>query len=104
MANLPGWAVLGLREPAGTGSGGQGTVFAGELDVGPRSLCGGGGSGGERGYRSKTGLALEMLEQAVELGHLRAGWVAQTTPSACRRPFCNLLHLVLQRLIAKYGV
>ena len=29
-----------------------------------------------RGYRSKTGLALEMLEQAVELGHLRAGWVA----------------------------
>ena len=27
-------------------------------------------------YRSKTELALEMLEQAVALGHLRAGWVA----------------------------
>ena len=31
----------------------------------------------ERGdYRSKTELALEMLEQALELGHLKAGWVA----------------------------
>ena len=28
------------------------------------------------GYRSKTELALEMLERAVEVGHLRAGWVA----------------------------
>ena len=31
----------------------------------------------ERGsYRSKTELALEMLERARELGHLRAKWVA----------------------------
>ncbi len=31
----------------------------------------------ERGdHRSKTELALEMLEQALELGHLKAGWVA----------------------------
>ena len=29
-----------------------------------------------RGYRSKTGLALEMVEQALELGRLQAGWVA----------------------------
>ena len=29
-----------------------------------------------RSYRSKTELALEMLERAVELGHLGAGWVA----------------------------
>ena len=27
-------------------------------------------------YRSKTQLALDMLEQALELGHLKAGWVA----------------------------
>ena len=27
-------------------------------------------------YRSKTELALELLERALELGHLRAGWVA----------------------------
>ena len=29
-----------------------------------------------RSYRPKTGLALEMLEQALERGHLKAGWVA----------------------------
>ena len=29
-----------------------------------------------RSYRSKTELALEMLERALNLGHLRAGWVA----------------------------
>ena len=29
-----------------------------------------------RSYRSKTELALELLERAVDLGHLRAGWVA----------------------------
>ena len=29
-----------------------------------------------RGYRSKTELALEMLAQAMELGHLKAEWVA----------------------------
>ncbi len=29
-----------------------------------------------RSYRSKTQLALDMLERALELGHLRAGWVA----------------------------
>ncbi len=39
--------------------------------------CAAAGIPGERrSYRSKTGLALEMLERAVELGHLRAGWVA----------------------------
>ena len=29
-----------------------------------------------RSYRSKTGLALKMVERALERGHLRAGWVA----------------------------
>ena len=29
-----------------------------------------------RSYRSKTELALEMLERALERGHLKAGWVA----------------------------
>ena len=29
-----------------------------------------------QGYRSKTQLALEMLERALERGHLQAGWVA----------------------------
>ena len=30
----------------------------------------------KQGYRSKTSLALEMLERALERGHLQAGWVA----------------------------
>ena len=30
----------------------------------------------KRSYRSKTELALEMVEQALAWGHLRAGWVA----------------------------
>ena len=30
----------------------------------------------QRSYRSKTELALAMLERALEFGHLRAGWVA----------------------------
>ena len=34
-----------------------------------------------RNYRSKTELALEMLERVLELGYLRAEWVAETTPS-----------------------
>ena len=29
-----------------------------------------------RSYRSKTELALELLERALGLGHLKAGWVA----------------------------
>ena len=29
-----------------------------------------------QGYRSKTGLALELLQRALERGHLQAGWVA----------------------------
>ncbi len=39
-----------------------------------------------RGYKSKTELALEMLERAVELGRLRLAGSPQTTPSAYRRP------------------
>ena len=39
-----------------------------------------------RGYRSKTELALELLERVLELGYLRAGGLPGTTPSACRRP------------------
>ena len=39
--------------------------------------CAAAGVPEERGsYRSKTELALEMLERVLQLGHLRAGWVA----------------------------
>ena len=39
---LPGGDVPGLRQPAGTGIGGQGAVSARELDLRPGPVCGGG--------------------------------------------------------------
>ena len=42
-----------------------------------KSRCAAAGVPGERrSYQSKTGLALELLERALERGHLRAKWVA----------------------------
>ena len=42
-----------------------------------RERCAASGVPAERrDYHSKTELALEMLERALELGHLKAGWVA----------------------------
>ena len=39
-----------------------------------------------RSYRSKTGLALELLERALERGHLRAKWVAGDDAFGMSRP------------------
>ena len=39
-----------------------------------------------RGYRPKAELVLELLARALELGHLKAGGLPETTPSGCRRP------------------
>ena len=73
---LPGRDVPGLRQPAGAGLGGQTAVSAGEL-ASDKGRCAAAGVPEERrSYRSKTGLALEMLERALERGHLRAQWVA----------------------------
>ena len=40
-----------------------------------------------RAYRSKTELALEMVEQALAWGHLRAGWVAGDDAFGMSPPF-----------------
>ena len=40
-----------------------------------------------RAYRSKTELALEMVEQALARGHLRAGWVAGDDAFGMSPPF-----------------
>ena len=42
----------------------------------PGRCAGAGVPEARRGYRSKTELALELLERALQLGHLEAGWVA----------------------------
>ena len=80
VANCQAGHVPSLRQPPfgklRTGAGGQTAVSAQELDFGPGPLCGCGCTGRERGYRSKTELALELLERALQLGHLRAEWVA----------------------------
>ena len=44
-----------------------------------------------RSYRSKTELALEMLERALQLGHLRAGWVAGDDAFGMSPPFRDAL-------------
>ena len=52
-------------------------LYLPQVWVSENARCAGAGVPEEkRSYRSKTELALEMLERAVELGHLRAGWVA----------------------------
>ena len=40
-----------------------------------------------RVYRSKTELALEMVERALELGHIRAEWVAGDEAFGMSPPF-----------------
>ena len=74
---LPGRNVPGLRQPVGSGPGGQRACIC--RRAGPRTKTGAQAAGvpeQRQGYRSKTGLALELLQRALERGHLQAGWVA----------------------------
>ena len=57
--------------------GGQAAVSAPGVDCGG-PLRGGGGASARRGYRSKTELALEMVEEAQARGYLKAQWVADS--------------------------
>ena len=54
---LPGGDVPGLCQLLGPGVGGQALISAGELDLGPRPLCGGRSSGGETGLPVEDGTA-----------------------------------------------
>ena len=86
---LPGGDVPGLRQPAGTGIGGQGAVSARELDLRPGTGVRAAGVPEERlSYRSKTELALELLERAPGVGPPQGRMGCRgRTPSGCRRPF-----------------
>ena len=66
----------GPGEPVGSRVGGQATVPAGELDYDDARCPAAGVPEMRRAYRSKTELALEMVEQALVRGHLQAQWVA----------------------------
>ena len=53
----------------------------------------------QRSYRSKTQLALEMLERALELGHLRAEWVAGDDASGMSPSFREGLAALRMRYV-----
>ena len=74
---LPGGDVPGLGQPVGTGALVDKRLYLPESWTKDPERCAEAGVPEERrGYRSKTELALETLRRALELGHLRAGWVA----------------------------
>ena len=76
VANCQARMFLAYVSPLGRGIGGQRAVSARELDLGSGPLCGAGVPEERRSYRSKTELALGLMERALGLGHLKAGWVA----------------------------
>ena len=65
-----------LRQPVGTGPGGQGPVSAGGWTSDKDRCATAGVPEDRRGYLSKTELALEKLGRALARGHLKTGWVA----------------------------
>ena len=54
---------------------------------------------GRRKYRSRTELALELLERALQLGHLRAGWVAGDDAFGMSPPFRDALAALGMRYV-----
>ena len=81
---LPGWDVPGLRQPAGPGVGGQ--LYLPKSWTSDQDRCAAAGVPEDRrNYRSKTELALEM-QRVLELGYLRAEWVAGDDAFGMSRP------------------
>ena len=74
---LPGWDVPGLCQPVGTGPLVDKRLYLPESWTSDQDRCEAAGVPEDRqGYLSKTELALEMLQRALERGHLQADWVA----------------------------
>ena len=80
VANCQAGMFLAYVSPLGRAPVDKRPVSAGELDLGPGALPGGWGSRGAAELPVVSlpnhGTGSEMLERAVESGHLRAGWVA----------------------------
>ena len=76
VANCQAGMFLAYVSPLGRALVDKG-LYLPESWTSDKDRCAAAGVPQERwGYRSKTELALETLRRALELGHLRAGWVA----------------------------
>ena len=76
VANCQAGMFLAYVSPRGRALVDKG-LYPPERWTSDKDRCAAAGVPGERqGYRSKTQLALEVLARALELGHLKAGWVA----------------------------
>ena len=76
VANCPAGMFLAYVSPLGQALVDKG-LYLPESWISDQDRCAAAGVPEERlSYRSKTELALELLERALGLGHLKAGWVA----------------------------
>ena len=76
VANCQAGMFLAYVSPLGRALVDKGLYPPGSWTSDPGRCTAAGVPEDKRQYRSKTELALEMLERAMQLGHLRAGWVA----------------------------
>ena len=76
VANCQAGMFLAYVSPLGRALVDKGLYLPGSWTSDPERCAAAGVPPQRVSYRSKTELALELLERALELGHLRAGWVA----------------------------
>ncbi len=76
VANCPGGMFLAYVSPLGRALVDKGLYLPESWTSDPGRCAAAGVPEERRSYRSKTELALELLERALGLGHLKAGWVA----------------------------
>ena len=76
VANCQAGMFLAYVSPLGRALVDKGLYLPESWTSGPQRCQAAGVPEERRGYRSKTELALEMLERALTLGHLKAGWIA----------------------------
>ena len=76
VANCQGGMFLAYVSPLGRALVDKGLYLPESWTSDPGRCAAAGVPEERRGYRSKTELALELLERALGLGHLKAGWVA----------------------------
>ena len=76
VANCPGGMFLAYVSPLGRALVDKGLYLPESWTSDPGRCAAAGVPEERRSYRSKTEMALELLERALGLGHLKAGWVA----------------------------